>query len=164
MGMFRFSAFAALFIAVMGPHEVFAQSISISVVQNLNFPTMAIPQSGTASLSISPLNSSTSGSATILYGVASRAQVNLSLVQDDNAVSASIDITDVSTSSPNFSLTNFVGFYQSTLINSFPSPTLPPPNVSPGFSALYLGATIVANPNLTSGNYTSSFVVNVIIQ
>jgi hypothetical protein len=160
MGMFRYLALLTL----AWPSQAFAQSISMTVVHNLNFPAMAIPESGTASLSISPLNSSTSGTATVLYGVASRGQINLSLGQDGGAVSASIDISEVSTGSPNLELTNFVGLYQGTLINGFPSPTLAPPSESPGISPLYIGATIVANPNLTPGSYVSSFVVNVIVQ
>lgn len=141
-----------------------AQSMSISVVQNLNFPTIAIPQTGTVYLAVSPLNSSTSGVASVLYGAAIRGQYNLSTDQTGSAVSASVDITDVSVNDANVTLTNFTGFYRGTPISEFPSPTLPLPDVSPGYTPLYVGATITANPGVTPGICTASFVIRVTIQ
>lgn len=142
----------------------YAQSMSISVAQNLNFPTIAIPQTGTVNLAVSPLNSSTSGMATVLYGAASRGQYNLSTDQSGSAVSASVDIMDVSVCDPNVTLTSFTGFYHGTPISEFPSPTLPLPEVSPGYTPLYVGATITANPGVTPGICTASFVIRVTVQ
>ncbi len=142
----------------------YAQSISISVAQNLNFPTIAIPQTGTVYLAVSPLNSSTSGIATVLYGTASRGQYNLSTDQSGTAVSASVDIINVSVSDPNVTLASFTGFYRGTPIGEFPSPTLPLPEVSPGYTPLYVGATITANPAVTPGICTASFVIRVTVQ
>lgn len=141
-----------------------AQSVSISVAQNLSFPTIAIPQSGTTALAVSALNSSTSGTATVLFGTASRGEYDLSVNHGGSAISASVDITNVSVSNPNVTLTNFTGFYNNTTISSFPSPTLPLPSQSPSFTPLYLGATIGASPSVTPGSYTASFTITVTIQ
>jgi Domain of unknown function (DUF4402) len=141
-----------------------AQSISISVAQNLSFPTIAIPQSGTVALSVSALNSSTSGSATILYGAASRGQYNISTDGQGSAISTSVDITNVSVSDPNVTLTNFNGLYHSMVISEFPSPTLPLPEVSPAYTPLYVGATITAAPGVSPGICTASFVITVTVQ
>ena len=141
-----------------------AQSVSITVAQNLNFPAVAIPQSGSAALTVSALNSSTSGTATVLYGTASRGQYNLSVNHSGSAISASVNITGVSVSNPNVTLTSFTGFYNNTVISSFPSPTLPLPATSPATTPLYLGATVSATPAVTPGSYTANFTITITIQ
>jgi hypothetical protein len=164
--MKRFCRYAALALvaACFCSVRLLAQSMSISVAQNLYFPTIAIPQTGSVYLAVSPLNSSTSGIATILYGAASRGQYNLSTDQNGSAVSVSVDIMDVSVNDPNVALTNFTGFYRGVSISEFPSPTLPLPEVSPGYSPLYVGATITANSVVTPGICIASFVIRVTVQ
>lgn len=139
-----------------------AQSVSISIVQSLNFPTTAIPQQGTADVTVSALNSSTSGSATILYGAASRGQFNLSVDQSGSPISLTVDITDVSVSDPNVTLGNFTGLYRGNFIGSFPSQALPLPDAG-GSDTFYLGATITAAPGVQQGPVTATFTIRVTV-
>ncbi len=144
---------------------VHAQTVAISVAQNLSFPTIAIPQSSAVQLTISPLNSSTSGTASILYGTALRGQYNLSdNKKGGSGVAITVNITGVSVSNPKVTLGSFTGFYSNTQISSFPSPTLQLPAVQPAYTPLYVGATITANPGLTPGICTASFTITVTVQ
>lgn len=143
----------------------YAQTVSMTIVQDLSFPTIAIPQSGSTSLAVSSLNSSTSGTATVLYGTASRAQFDLSMSEEGGpAVAISVDISGVTVSDPNVTLTNFTGLYGTTQISSFPSSTLQLPSVTPAFTPLYVGATITANHSVTPSTCTASYVVTLTVQ
>jgi hypothetical protein len=140
----------------------FAQSVSLNVVQNLNFPTIAIPESETAELSVSPLNSSTMGTATILYGSASRGQFNLTADQNSSGISISVDIAGVSVSASNVTLGEFTGLYRGILVGTFPSQTLPLPDTA-GVTPFYLGAKITATPGVQAGPMTATFTIRVTV-
>jgi len=145
--------------------QTFAQSISIQEIQALTYPTLAIsPAGGSINLSISPLNSTTSGNAEIISGTASRGQYALSLGSGGTPVSISIDISDVNTGNSGLTLDSFSGFYSGQMINSFPSSTLPLPALSPANTPLYLGATVTASPLVPSGTYVVSFTITVFVQ
>lgn len=149
----------------MTPLQAFAQSISIQEIHTLTFPTMAISVGGgSVNLSISPLNSATSGSAEIISGTASRGEYDLSLGSGGSPVSISVDISDVNTGNSSLTLDHFSGFYKGQVISSFPSSTLPLPALSPSSTPLYLGATVTALPSLPSGTYTASFTITVFVQ
>lgn len=142
-----------------------AQTLSVTLAQNLSFPTTAIPTSAATTLAVSPLNSSTSGTATILFGTANRAQINMSMSKKGGpAFAISVDITGITVSNPNVTLGTFRGLYSSTQINSFPSPTLALPAVTPATTPLYLGATITAQPGVTTGPCNGSFTVTITVQ
>ncbi|HAX92303.1 MAG TPA: hypothetical protein DCY07_08930 [Rhodospirillaceae bacterium] len=139
-----------------------ATSITIQETQSLTFPTIGLPSAGTTNLTISPLNSSTSGTATILSGTASRGTYTLT-AKGKGGISISIDITGITTGNAGLTLSAFRGFYRSQTISSFPSSTLPLPAVSPG-TPLYLGATVTADSTVPAGSYTGSFDITVFVQ
>jgi len=140
----------------------YAQSVSLNVAQNLNFPTIAIPQAGTADVSVSALNSLVSGTGTVINGTASRGQFNLTVDQSGSSVSLVVDITDVSVSDPNVSLGSFTGLYRGYFISSFPSQTLPLPDAGAS-TPFYLGATLTASPGVQQGPVTATFTIRVTV-
>jgi hypothetical protein len=153
------------FLAFLAPWHAHAQSLSIHETQTLTFPTIGLPAGGgTANLSISPLNSSTSGSGQIISGMASRGQYALSRSAEGTPVSISIDISNVSLGNPGLTLDTFRGFYAGQTIDSFPSSTLPLPAIAPGNTPLYLGAKVTANSSVAPGNYNGGFSITVFIQ
>ncbi|MDD5586227.1 MAG: DUF4402 domain-containing protein [Alphaproteobacteria bacterium] len=155
----------ALVLAGFAYSRAMADSININEIQTLTFPTLGLPSGGgSVNLSISPLNSSTSGTAQILRGSASRGQYALSLVQDGSPISISIDISGVNSGGAGLTLDNFRGFYNSQTIDSFPSSTLALPAVSPASTPLYIGARITANSTVTPGAYNGGFTITVFIQ
>jgi hypothetical protein len=158
----------SLFVLVLGLAAslascALAQSINITPVQTLTFPTLAIP-SGSVNLTVSALNSGTSGTGQVIGGMASRGQYALSLVSGGTPVSISIDISGVSTSNPNLTLSQFSGFYKGQSIVSFPSSTLSLPATSPSATPLYIGATETATAALTPGSYSATFSITVFVQ
>ena len=162
----RYGLFVLAFclVGLMSSH-ILAQSLSIRETQTLTFPTIGVASGGGSSyLSISPLNSSTSGNGQIISGIASRGQYNLSLTAGGTPLSISIDISGVNTGNAGLTLDNFRGFYAGQVIDSFPSSTLPLPATAPGATPLYLGAKVTANPSVTPGNYSASFSITVFVQ
>jgi hypothetical protein len=154
----------ALCMTILAASPVSAQSINITQTQQLTFPTLGTASGGgTVSLTVSPLNSTTSGNAEIVAGSAQRAQCAVSLVAGGSPISISVDISGVSTGNAGLTLDNFSGLYQGQSI-SFPSPTLPLPATSPATTPLYIGARITANSAVTAGTYSPSFTVTVFIQ
>jgi hypothetical protein len=151
------------FLLAMPTKTAWAQSISIQETQSLTYPTLATTSSS-VNFTINPLNSSTSGNAQVIAGVASRGQYTLSLTSGGNPVSISIDISNVSTGSAGLTLNNFTGYYKSTMIASFPSSTLSLPALSPSSTPLYIGATLTANSTVTVGTYNGSFSITVFVQ
>ncbi len=144
--------------------EAFAATIiSIAETQSLTFPTLAIPSAGTVSLAINPLNSSTSGTAQIISGIASRGTYALSS-QGSGGVSISVDISVTDSGGTGLTLDSFSGFYDSTTINSFPSTTLSVPEKKPATTPLYLGSTITASTSVLPGSYTGYFTITVFVQ
>jgi len=142
----------------------YADTINFTQVQPLTFPTLALPVAGeTKSLSISALNSSTSGNAQIIGGTAWRGEYSLSMNKKGNAIAISIDVTDINTGNAWLMLHNFTGLYSSMNISSFPSSTLPLPDGKPATTPLYLGATVTANSGLTPGQYTASFSITIFV-
>jgi hypothetical protein len=159
--------FFALLVLSMGlvPVQAQAQSISIKVTTQLTFPTIATPSPGnTATLTVSPLNSTTSGTGQILRGAAARGQYAISLGGGGSPVSITVDITGITTGKAGLTLSNFKGFYKNVTINSFPSPTLALPAKSPSSTPLYIGATETATSAVTAGNYVGSFTLTVLVQ
>ena len=112
------------------PFVAWAQGINIQEVQALTFPTLAL-SSGTIQLTVSPLNSGTSGTGQIIGGTVSRGQYALSLTPGGSPLSISLNISAASTGNPNLTLDHFSGFYKGQLISSFPSSTLSLPATSP---------------------------------
>ncbi len=162
---FRRCLLLACVVCLMPARVGAEEGVNFTESQKLTFPTMGLPASGgSVNLTISPLNSSTSGSAQIISGVASRGQYALSLSPGGNPVSISIDITGVTTGNAGLTLDNFRGFYGSQTIDSFPSPTLPLPPRSPASTPLYIGARATANSAVTPGTYNASFSVTIFIQ
>jgi hypothetical protein len=158
----HFYAFAFCCIVAV-PASLFAQSIDIQPSQTLTFPTLAtVTSGGSVNLSVSPLNSSTSGTAQIVKGMASRGQYAVSISSGGTPVSISLDISGVSTDS-GLTLDNFSGFYQGQQI-SFPSPTLPLPATSPASTPLYVGAKLTADSTVASGSHNASFTITVFVQ
>jgi hypothetical protein len=153
----------ALCFAGLVPSRTSAQSINISQVQALTFPTLAVP-SGSVNLSINPLNSSTSGTAQILKGMASRGQYALSLDSGGTPISISIDISGVNSGNAGLTFDNFRGFYSGQTIDGFPSSTLPLPAISPASTPLYIGARVTANSNVTPGTYNGDFTITIFVQ
>ena len=140
-----------------------AQSVNIQEVQSLTFPTLATT-GGTVNYTISPLNSSGSGTAQVISGVPTRGQYALSLTSGGSPVSISLDISGINTGSTGLTLDSFQGYYKGTAISSFPSPTLPLPSTSPSTSTLYLGARAIANSTVKAGAYNGSFSITVFVQ
>ena len=157
----RVLAFFFFFCCAASPAFA-ATSITIQETQSLTFPTIGLPSAGTTNLTISPLNSATSGTGTILSGTASRGVYTLAS-KGKGGISISVDITGVTTGNANLTLSDFRGFYSSQTINSFPSSTLPLPAANPG-TPLYIGATVTANSAVPPGSYTGSFDITVFVQ
>jgi hypothetical protein len=140
-----------------------ATTVSISESQSLTFPKMGVPSSGSVYLTVSPLNSITSGTAQIISGTAYRGTYPLSS-KGSGGISISIDISGITTDSPGLTLSNFQGFYNGSTISSFPSSTLSLPAKSPGNTPLYLGATVTTLPSVSIGTHTGSFTITVFVQ
>ena len=158
--------FAALFLysAFWSCAPVFAAtSITISETQALSFPMIGLPSSGTTNLTVSPLNSSTSGSGQIISGTASRGAYSLS-AKGSGGVSISLSIDGVSTGNAGLTLGSFRGLYNGQSIDSFPSSTLPLPASHPASTPLYVGATVTANSSVAAGAYTGGFDITVFVQ
>ncbi len=155
----------ALIIVGLYTTTASAQSISITPVQTLTFPILARPTSGnTTNLSISPLNSTTSGTGTIVGGAATRGQYTISITSGGSPVSISLDITGITTGNAGLTLDTFRGFYAGQTISSFPSSTLPLPATTPSNTPLYLGAKVTADSTVASGSYSASFSITVFLQ
>ncbi len=160
----RFFVFAAL-APFLAPHGALADDgITITEAQTLTFPKMGVPTQGSVNLSVSPLNSVTSGTAEIISGTASRGQYNLSIAPEGDPVSISIDISGVDTGHSGLTLDNFKGYYANQTIDSFPSATLPLPQTAPASTPLYLGARLTANASVVHGTYNAGFSITVFIQ
>lgn len=155
--------FFCLLVIGLAPFSAYGQSINITETQPLTFPTLATTNSS-VNFTINPLNSSTSGSAQVIAGVAQRGQYALALTQGGSPVSISVDISSVTTGNAGLTLAGFQGYYKGQLISSFPSPTLPLPATSPSSTPLYLGATLTANSTVSAGTYTGSFSITVFVQ
>lgn len=155
--------FAIVLCFVFGSQAFAATSITISESQTLTFPTIGLTGSGTTSLSVSPLNSSTSGNGQIIAGAASRGTYPLS-AEGDGGVSISIDISGVTTGNPALTLSDFKGFYNGQVIENFPSPTLPLPAAHPASTPLYIGATVAAGAGVPTGTHQGSFTITVFVQ
>ncbi len=138
-------------------------TISIVEAGTLTFPTIGIPQSGTSTLAISPMNSSTSGNAEVIYGAASRGVYHLSS-EGEGGVSISIDVAVTNTGTSGASLGTFKGLYGGTSIDSFPSQSLPIPAPKPSSTPLYLGATVSAGPSVHVGSSTGTLAITVFVQ
>ncbi len=160
----RYFFILAFFTCLLPFHVRAKEGVTITEAQTLTFPKIGVPSQGSVNLSISPLNSSISGTAQIISGSANRGQYNLSLSPGGNPTSISIDITGINSGNAGLTLNNFRGYYQSQTVNSFPSPTLPLPAKSPATTPLYLGATLTANPTVPTGNHTANFSITVFTQ
>lgn len=139
-----------------------ATSISLTETQVLTFPTVGVPSSGSVNLTISPLNSSTSGTGQIVAGTAKRGIYTL-VAKGKGGVSISITIDGITSGNSGVTLSAFRGLYNSTTINSFPSSTLPLPQTNPG-TPLYIGATVTANSTVPVGSYTGSYNITIFVQ
>jgi hypothetical protein len=136
-------------------------NISISETTRMNWGTVGIPSSGSQYLTLSPSNSSVTGTGHVLLGTPSRGVYNIRGV-GGGSTSITIDISNVSTGSSYLTLDSFTGIYSSVNINSFPSPTLPLP--SPSGTPLYLGARATMTSSLSPGALHPTFDVVVIVQ
>ncbi len=156
----------ALCLAGLASSSALADSINFQQVQALTFPTIALSGSGNVNLTVSPLNSSTSGTGQVIGGTASRGQYALSLVQagGGKSVSLSLDVSGANTGNAGLTLDSFRGLYNGSSIASFPSSTLPLPAKHPANTPLYLGATITAAPSVAAGTYNASFSITIFIQ
>ncbi len=161
----RLSALLCLLISwIAYAQPAGAQSLSIKEIQPITFPTMALGSGRQTTLTINPLNSSTSGNAQIVSGNALRGQYALSITGTGSPVTISIDITGTGTIANGLTLDNFHGYYANQKIDSFPSSGLPLPATAPSSTTLYLGATITAQPSLQEGKYNATLGLSVFIQ
>lgn len=156
-------ALVLIFVCGFGNQVWAAATVTLTQTQKLTFPTLVIPSSGTINLTISQLNSSTSGTGQIIAGTARRGAYNLSS-SGGGSTSITISISGITTSHAGLTMSAFRGLYNTTTINSFPSTTLPLPAKRPKTTPLYLGSTITANSSVTPGLHTASFTVTIFIQ
>ena len=154
-----------LSVVFFAPAVASAGSINIQEVSTLTFPNIGIYSGGgSVNLSVSPLNSATSGNGQIISGNASRGQYALSITSGSSPISISIDISNVNTGNSGLTLDSFRGFYMGQTINSFPSSTLAVPATAPASTPFYLGAKVTASPLVEPGNYSASFSMTVFVQ
>ena len=150
------------FLCLLATQAEAAATITMTESQAMTFPTLALPSTGSSTLTISALSSATSGTAHIVSGTASRAIYAL-VSKGGGSTSISIDIGSVSTGSSYLTLSNFTGLYNGVTIGSFPSKTLSLPAVKPGSTPLYVGATLTALSGLATGNYAMSYTITITV-
>ena len=110
-------------------------------VTAMSFGVLEKPASGSRTFTVAT-NGATSGTGTLLSGVASNAQVQLRRAFGDSSNnSMQLSITGVATGHAALTLGSFTGMYGATTITSFPATVARPANNAAG-TILRIGATL----------------------
>jgi hypothetical protein len=150
-------------VCLATPHTAMADfSVALTEVARMDWATIAIPASGSATVILHPSNTTPGGTGTILYGMPNRGQYKLVLSGTGPETSMTLDISSVNSGSGNLTLSNFTGIYNSTSINSFPSGTLAIPATGAG-TTLYLGATATVTAGQAATTVNPSFDIDMVL-